>query len=99
MARSDKRFMVYPSPRSIEILDRSSPALNQALDCWASQVARAVGDNANDFEPSYDFTPHSSYKIIHDWVILAVSLRGKRFDPEFSKPAEFIATAVEDTER
>lgn len=101
MARSDKRYMVYPSPRSIEILGASSPGLNQALECWASQIARAIGDNANEFGRSYDCSQISGtdYQILDEWAILEHSLRSRKFDPDFPKPGEFIALAVEDAER
>jgi hypothetical protein len=102
MARSDKRFMVYPAPRAIELLGGSSPALNQALECWAAELARASAQNCDrhtGFSESY-FEQISADKCdiheIHDWAVLAYSLKGKPFDPEFSRPQELLAAAVED---
>jgi hypothetical protein len=45
MARSDKRYSIYPSPKAIQVLGASSPSLNQAIECWAGVVARATAEN------------------------------------------------------
>jgi len=37
-----KRITVYPEPRTLKILGRSSPQLNLALDCWAKQVVQGA---------------------------------------------------------
>jgi len=103
MARSDHRYMVYPAPRAIEILGAKSPLLNQALECWAAQLACATADNSkvDGFSPSYCYFDGTNYDVhsIHDWAVLAHSIRDKPFDPEFSRPGELLAAAVEDAHR
>jgi hypothetical protein len=94
MARSDKRYSVYPAPRAIEILGASAPELNQALECWAALLARAIADNSKVFRG-----PSDSISMLNEWGVLAEVLKGMRFDPEFAHPKELLATAVEDAHR
>jgi hypothetical protein len=102
MARSDARYSVYPAPKAIELLGNSAPALNTAIECWAALLARASADNADAFTPSYaepvDGT-HWKEHCLHDWGLLAIVLHGMKFDPDFAKPGELLATAVEDRHR
>jgi hypothetical protein len=97
MARSDKRYMVYPAPRAIEILGAKSPFLNQALECWAAELAWATAGNSKTFLRS--FMTNDNLHNLHDWAVLAHSIRDKPFDPEFSRPGELLAAAVEDAQR
>jgi hypothetical protein len=99
MARSDKRYSIYPSPKAVDILGNSSPQLNQAIECWASLIARATADNAKRFQKSYLESLTGDYFPLHEWCVLADALRERRFDPEFANPAELLATAVEDADR
>ncbi|HEV2970059.1 MAG TPA: hypothetical protein VGY55_08715 [Pirellulales bacterium] len=101
MARSDTRYSVYPAPKAIEIVGNSAPALNQAVECWAALLSRAMADNARTFSESYsDFIGDRVLEHrLHDWALLATVVRGKRFDPDFANPGELLATAVEDTHR
>jgi hypothetical protein len=97
MARSDKRYSIYPSPRALEILGTSSPALNQAIDCWGALLARATADNRKVFsngEPS-EYQVHA----LLEWGLLTEVLKGKNFDPEFASPGHLIATSIEDAHR
>jgi hypothetical protein len=93
--------MVYPSRRAIEILGGNSPALNQALECWAGQLARAISDNAKKFSQAWeeDFGTVIHIQPLHQWAILAESLKGKKFDSDYPRPGELVAAAVEDAER
>jgi hypothetical protein len=101
MARSDTRYSVYPAPKAIEVVGNSAPALNQAIECWAALVARAMADNARTFSESYgEMAGDRLYQhCLHDWALLANVLRGMRFDPDFANPPELLATAVEDAHR
>ncbi len=101
MARSDKRYMVYPAPRAIEIIGSTSPSLNQALECWAALMARAMADNAETFSKSYSETVGDRLfeHGLHDWGLMANVLRNTLVDPDFANPRELLATAVEDTHR
>lgn len=38
-----QRIQVYPEPETLALLGSSSPALNQALDCWAFIVSDMQG--------------------------------------------------------
>jgi hypothetical protein len=102
MARSDKRYMVYPAPRAIEIIGSTSPSLNQALECWAALLARATADNARDIWDSFIYDePPQKYEVqpLHEWAVIAEVLKEMRFDPEFANPGVLLATAVEDGHR
>jgi hypothetical protein len=101
MARSDTRYSVYPAPKAVEVVGDTAPALNQAVECWAALLARAMADNTRTFSASY-----SEWQInllnehcLHDWALLASVLRGMRFDADFANPSELLATAVEDAHR
>jgi hypothetical protein len=101
MARSDTRYSIYPAHKAVEIVGNTAPALNQAIECWAALLARAMADNAETLFASYsDFVGSTFYEhCLHDWALLATALRGMRFDPDFANPGDLIATAVEDTHR
>lgn len=97
MARSDKRYMVYPAPKAIEVVGNSAPELNQAIECWAALLIRATADNSRkfsvQFDIEYDFYP------LHEWGMLAEALKDVHLDPEFPNPAAILATAAEDAHR
>jgi hypothetical protein len=101
MARSDTRYSVYPAPKAIEVVGNSAPALNQAIECWAALLARAMADNARTFSESYSqFVVGTVYEhCLHEWALVANVFREVRFDPEFANPSELLATAVEDAHR
>lgn len=103
MARSDKRYMVYPSPWAVEIVGSSAPALNQGIECWAALLARAMGDNARTFlessEPSGIGPDPVEPQGLHEWGVLADTLKDRQFDPGFANPGQLVATAVEDAHR
>lgn len=102
MARSDTRYSIYPAPKAIEIVGKSSRSLNQAIECWASQLARAMADNAKKFG-NYEATSLTERTedmyALKEWCVLGDALRGKPFDPDFANPAELVATAVEEANR
>jgi hypothetical protein len=98
MARSDRRYSIYPAPTALDILGASSPSLNQAVECWAALLARATADNAKQFYCQFD-DDFGGCHGLHDWCLLAEVLKGKRFDPDFANPGMLIATAVDDSER
>lgn len=101
MARSDHRYSIYPAPRAIEVLGASSPALNQAVECWAALLARATADNSKTISKSYsDWDGKVLHEQgLHEWGLLADVLKEVRFEPEFANPGELLATAVEDCHR
>jgi len=43
-----KRITTYPSEMALRTLGESSPAMNQAVECWAHVVRQAVADNAEE---------------------------------------------------
>ncbi len=99
MARTDTRYSVYPTDKSIEVVGSSSPALNQAIECWAALLARAIADNSGTFlkdicEPAVD-----AFHCLNDWGILADALKAMKFDPDFANPKYLLASAVEDGHR
>jgi hypothetical protein len=102
MARSDKRYMVYPAPKAVEVVGDSTPALNQAIECWGAVLARAIADNSDIFLKSH-FEDLGDGKIdehyVHDWGVLADALKGVRVDPDFGNPAYLLSSAVEDAHR
>jgi hypothetical protein len=102
MARSDTRYSVYPAPKAVEVVGNSAPALNLAIECWAVQQARAMADNAKKFW-NYEATDLTGKMedmyAFKEWGVLAETLKGMRFDPEFANPGELLATAVEDSHR
>src|SRR5262249_20690041 len=52
------------------------------------------------FSKAWEDTQHTGhYHSLHDWAVIAEALRGMHFDPEFAKPGELLATAVEDAHR
>lgn len=98
MARSDTRYSVYPTPRAIDVVGNSAPALNQAIECWAALLTRAMADNSNNICPWYLANCRDENEL-NEWCVLAEALRGKRFDPEFANPGDLLAAAVEDADR
>ncbi len=101
MARSDKRYAVYPATKAVEVLGPSIPALNQAVECWAALLARAIADNSRTFYQEDRVDMHLMKKLwqMNEWSLLAEAIKGVRFDPEFANPGELLATAVEDAHR
>jgi hypothetical protein len=101
MARSDTRYSIYPAPKAVEIVGNTSPALNQAIECWAALLVRAIADNSRQFEEAdyvdMDFT--NKWWQMKEWSLLAEALKGLHVDPEFANPGQLLATAVEDAHR
>lgn len=105
MARSDKRYSVYPAPKAIEVLGATSPALNQALECWAVQLTIAMAENGKtffnrepvDLDPLHECISHA--RSLKEWCVLAEALKDKTFDPDFASPGYLLAAAVEDAHR
>src|SRR5216683_6641121 len=96
MARSDKRYSVYPASKAVEVVGNSAPSLNQAIECWAALVARAIADNAKKFwhyQPTDWTGKMEDMYALKEWCVLAETLREVRFDPEFANPGELLATA------
>src|SRR5689334_22627764 len=102
MARSDTRYSVYPALKAIEVVGTSAPALNQAIECWAAQLARATADNARKFwngEPTTLTGRIEDMHALKEWCVLADTLQDMHFDTEFANPGQLLATAVEDANR
>ena len=106
MARSDTRYSIYPAPKAVEVIGNTSPALNQAIECWAALLARATADNAKTFywNEKGGLVGHvtgkwEDHSALRPWAVLAEALTGIGFDPEFANPGELLATAVEDAHR
>jgi hypothetical protein len=98
MARSDARYSVYPAPKAIEVVGNTAPALNQAIECWAALQSRAMAENARIFsESDLELTAaRPDQHPLHDWAVLANVIQDKRFEPDFPKPGDLLAAAVED---
>jgi hypothetical protein len=98
MARSDTRFSVYPAPKAVEVIGNTSPALNQAIECWAALLARATAANGRLFQQADPTEMHFENILcqMNEWSLLAKALKGLRFDPELAIPGPLLATAVED---
>jgi hypothetical protein len=99
VARSDTRYSIYPAPKAIEILGSTSPALNQAIECWAALLVRASGDNSKTFFESYGAEGPFSENPLHEWGALADALKEIRLDPDFPHPGFLLAAAVDDAYR
>ncbi len=100
MARSDTRYSVYPDPDAVEVLGNKTPALNQAIECWAALLARGMADNDRTFEQSDPVVMHyDKMGQMNEWSLLAEAIKGMRFDPKFANPGQLLATAVEDAHR
>ncbi len=97
MARSDKRFSIYPAARAINVLGDSSPALNQAIECWAAAIVRGTADNAKKIWN--EESSQLNIRALKAWCLLADVLKGKQFDPDYANPGDLLATAVEDAHR
>jgi len=102
MARSNVRYSIYPAPTAVEIVGNTAPALNNAIECWAALLERAIADNSDTFFKSH-FKDLGEGKIdvhyVHEWGILAEALKGIRVDPDFAEPAYRLSSAVEDAHR
>jgi len=102
MARSDTRYSIYPAPKAIEVVGNSAPALNQAIECWAALLARAMADNAKKFwnaESTHLTDQIEDMYALKEWCVLADSLKEMPFNPDFANPGELLATAIEDANR
>ena len=101
MARTDTRYSVYPAPKAVEILGPSAPALNQALECWAALLVRAMADNSRQFEQSDAEINNMLGKLcqMNEWSLIARALMGLRFDPDFGNPGYLLAAGVADAHR
>jgi hypothetical protein len=101
MARSDTRYSIYPAPKAVEVVGSTSPALNQAIECWAALLARALADNDKTFSQSFSDNIAGVWREqpLHEWGLLTEALNGIRFDPEFANPGDLLAAAVEDADR
>lgn len=102
MARSDTRYSIYPASKAVEVIGDTAPALNQAVECWAALLARATEENSKKILKSR-FSDLGEGRIdvhyLHEWGVLADTLREMRFDPEFPNPSPLIASAVDDANR
>jgi hypothetical protein len=102
MARSDRRYSIYPAPKAIEVVGSSAPALNEAIECWAALLVRAMADNNRLFgqaeEPQIRQLMGKEWQM-NEWSLLAEALKSLRFDPEFANPGQLLAAAVEDAHR
>ncbi len=99
MARSATRYSIYPNPKAIEIVGSTSPALNQAVECWAAQLARATARNADEFTQNDRMFKDAMNQVpwgLNEWSLLATALKGVRVDPDFGNPSALLAAAVED---
>jgi hypothetical protein len=100
MSRTSKRYAVYPSKKTVEVLGESIPTLNQAVECWAALLARAMARNAETFlDPSRlsHIAPCIEAKEgIDEWRLMAELLKEMHFEPEFPNPGELLHTAFED---
>ena len=83
MPTKEKRITVYPGPRVLAVLGETSPALNQALEVWAMQVARATEDNSRTFTAT-------------EWGLVADVCNGTLWEPSVESPAAMLATNVID---
>jgi hypothetical protein len=104
MARSDTRYSVYPAAKAVEVLGASAPDLNQAIECWAAVLVRALADNSKNIFPvdpsgSGPLLAPDELHFLHEWCVLAEALHGKRLDPDYAKPGDLLAAAVEDAHR
>jgi hypothetical protein len=99
MARSDTRYSIYPAPKAVEILGSTSPALNEAVECWAALLTRSIADNSRNFSEWYGPDEWQGFHAMHHWAMLAQALKDIKIDPDFPNPGTLIATAVEDAHR
>jgi hypothetical protein len=83
----------------VEIIGNSAPALNQAIECWAALLTRAIADNSRKFSKQYGPDEYDLGHPLHDWGMLAEALKNLRIDPEFPNPGALLATAIEDAHR
>jgi hypothetical protein len=97
MARSDTRYSIYPAPKAVELLGDTAPALNQAIECWATLVTRSIADNSRKF--SKRSGDPADGQPLDEWGMLAEGLKEVRVDAEFPNPGALLATAVEDAHR
>jgi hypothetical protein len=101
MARSDTRYSVYPTPKAVELIGNSAPALNQAIECWAALLARATADNNRTFEQADLALMQFEQRLcmMNEWWLIAEAIKHMRFDPEFAYPGHVLASAVEDANK
>jgi hypothetical protein len=76
-----KRLTVYPDLRALGVLGASAPALNQALECWANVMAKAMWDNSKSFGKE-------------EWRVLADVNNGTAHEPMWGNPGELLASAI-----
>ena len=79
MARSDKRFSIYPSRDAVDFFGSTTPALNQAVECWYTALKNAELHGLDEAE----------------WTRLEDVLEGKKIDPSFPRPGEILAQFFE----
>ena len=103
MARTDKRYAIYPTPKAVEVVGPTCPALNQAIECWAALLARATADNSREFVQAefreVRLVMTGQLWQMNEWSLLAEALKGLRFDPDFANPGQLLSTTVEDAHR
>src|SRR5436309_12409705 len=99
MARSDTRYSVYPDPKAVEVVGDSAPALNQAIECWASLLATATTDNSKAFywnEQGVLVGHTGKWEHVHSlraWGFLAQALKGTQFSTQYPNPGELLASS------
>jgi hypothetical protein len=104
MRHTVKRYAVYPAKKAVEALGSSIPSLNQAVECWAALIARAMARNADTFWNSshcslpVDVGFDDEHQGIDEWCLLAELLKDIRVEPEFPNPGELLRTAFEDAQ-
>lgn len=81
-----KKITVYPDMRALAVLGTSAGNLNQAIECWASIIARATADNSNDFAAQ-------------EWCLIADVCNGTLWEPNIENPAVLLAAEVSDGHR
>jgi hypothetical protein len=83
----------------VEVIGNSAPALNQAIECWAALLTRAIADNSRTFSKQYEDQVGREVHSLHDWGLLAEALKQLQIDPDFPNPGALLATAIEDAHR
>lgn len=87
MAKSDrKKLTVYPDPSALAIVGDTTPALNQAVECWARVIAEATHANATAFSRP-------------EWNFLADCCNGLILDTGVGNPAVYLYAEAEDGHR
>lgn len=83
MARYDRRITVYPHPRVYAVIGDSAGQLNQALEAWATLIARATQDNETAFAHA-------------EWCLIADVCNSTLWEPSAESPGVLIAANVSD---